>query len=86
MRCIPLAAWRATLSLKIGRVAAADRKLAIIGQGMWLSVDGLSEMTRRQVHEVWGRFGDLATASLIENWIDETERTAWFLVETISQS
>jgi len=24
---------------------------------------------------------DIATASLIENWIDETERRAWFLFE-----
>ena len=24
---------------------------------------------------------DVATASLIENWIDETERRAWFLAE-----
>jgi len=37
-------------------------------------------------HAVCDRFGDLATASLIENWIDETERRAWFLVETLSQS
>jgi starvation-inducible DNA-binding protein len=29
--------------------------------------------------------GDVATASLIENWIDETERRAWFLFE-IGQS
>src|ERR1051325_5003189 len=40
----------------------------------------------RATHDVCDRFGDLATASLIENWIDETERRAWFLVETISQS
>jgi starvation-inducible DNA-binding protein len=26
--------------------------------------------------------GDVATASLIENWIDETERRIWFLSET----
>ena len=25
---------------------------------------------------------DIATASLIENWIDETERRAWFLFES----
>jgi starvation-inducible DNA-binding protein len=24
---------------------------------------------------------DIATASLIENWIDETERRVWFLYE-----
>jgi starvation-inducible DNA-binding protein len=25
--------------------------------------------------------GDVASASLIENWIDEAERRAWFLYE-----
>jgi len=25
---------------------------------------------------------DIATASLIENWIDETERRTWFLFES----
>ena len=35
----------------------------------------------RVLHEVCDRNGDVATASLIENWIDETERRAWFLAE-----
>lgn len=39
----------------------------------------------RATHAVCDRFGDLATASLTENWIDETERRAWFLVQTLSQ-
>lgn len=37
------------------------------------------------LHEVCDRNGDLATASLIENWIDETERRAWFLAEVIER-
>lgn len=36
----------------------------------------------REVHEVIDGFRDIATASLIENWIDETERRAWFLYES----
>ena len=32
-------------------------------------------------HNVCDKFGDLATASLIETWIDETERRTWFLFE-----
>jgi starvation-inducible DNA-binding protein len=36
----------------------------------------------RQCHELCDRHGDLAAASLIENWIDETERRVWFLTET----
>ena len=35
----------------------------------------------RSIHEVCDRHGDVATASLIENWIDETERRTWFLFE-----
>ena len=29
----------------------------------------------------WRDGHDIATASLIENWIDETERRTWFLFE-----
>jgi starvation-inducible DNA-binding protein len=39
----------------------------------------------RAAHELCDEQGDVATASLIENWIDETERRAWFLFE-IGQS
>ena len=35
----------------------------------------------RQVHGVCDTYGDVATASLLENWIDETERRTWFLFE-----
>jgi starvation-inducible DNA-binding protein len=33
----------------------------------------------RSAHEVCDRYNDVATASLIENWIDESERRTWFL-------
>jgi starvation-inducible DNA-binding protein len=36
----------------------------------------------RSTHEICDRQNDVATASLIENWIDETERRTWFLFET----
>ena len=39
----------------------------------------------RATHALCDGFGDLATASLIENWIDETEHRAWLLAETLSQ-
>ena len=39
----------------------------------------------RTIHEVCQRSGDVATASLIENWIDETERRAWFLTEVVKR-
>jgi starvation-inducible DNA-binding protein len=35
----------------------------------------------RETHELCDEFGDVATASLLENWIDETERRTWFLSE-----
>ena len=35
----------------------------------------------REAHEVCDEHRDIATASLIEVWIDETERRLWFLYE-----
>jgi starvation-inducible DNA-binding protein len=39
----------------------------------------------RSAHELCERHNDVATTSLIENWIDETERRTWFLSETITE-
>ena len=36
----------------------------------------------RETHSVCDEHGDVATASLIEVWIDEAERRAWFLYES----
>src|SRR5438874_11171561 len=43
------------------------------------------QLTRflRSSHEVCEKHNDVATASLIENWIDETERRTWFLSEIV---
>src|SRR5216683_6772862 len=35
----------------------------------------------RSAHELCERHNDVATASLIETWIDQTERRTWFLAE-----
>ena len=35
----------------------------------------------REAHEVCDRHNDVATASMIEVWIDQTERRTWFLFE-----
>jgi starvation-inducible DNA-binding protein len=35
----------------------------------------------RETHEVCDEHGDIATASLLENWIDEAEGRTWFLFE-----
>src|SRR5262249_4981990 len=39
----------------------------------------------RQAHNVCDERGDVATASLIEVWIDEAERRGWFLFEADSR-
>jgi starvation-inducible DNA-binding protein len=39
----------------------------------------------REVHNVCDEHRDIATASLIEVWIDETERRTWFLFEASRQ-
>ena len=50
-----------------------------------LRADNL-ELTRnlRSAHELCEKHNDVATASLIEVWIDETERRTWFLSEIVS--
>ena len=40
----------------------------------------------REAHNVCDEHRDVATASLIEVWIDETERRTWFLSETRRRS
>lgn len=38
----------------------------------------------REVHEVCSKYDDFATTSLIEVWIEQAERRAWFLRETVA--
>ena len=40
----------------------------------------------REVHGLCDDVADVATASLLENWIDETERRVWFLYESSRRS
>lgn len=49
-----------------------------------LSADN-RELTRflRHTHKLCERYEDVATASLIEVWIDEAERRTWFLAEVV---
>ena len=46
------------------------------------------QLTRslRASHEICDRHNDVATASLIEVWIDESERRTWFLSEIAQNS
>jgi starvation-inducible DNA-binding protein len=45
--------------------------------------DDNQQLTRslRAVHEICDRHNDFATTSLIEVWIDESEKRTWFLAE-----
>jgi starvation-inducible DNA-binding protein len=38
-------------------------------------------VSMRSSHDLCDEAGDVATASLLENWIDEAQRRAWFLYE-----
>ena len=40
----------------------------------------------RTTHEICDKHNDVATASLIETWIDEAERRTWFLSEIVNES
>ena len=39
------------------------------------------ESSMREVHGLCEEHGDVATASLLENWMDDAERRTWFLFE-----
>ncbi|MGH7094170.1 MAG: Dps family protein [Stellaceae bacterium] len=39
----------------------------------------------REAHDVCDEHGDVATTSLLENFIDEAERRVWFLYEAVRQ-
>jgi starvation-inducible DNA-binding protein len=40
----------------------------------------------RECHDLCDEHKDVATASLLENWIDESERRVWFLAEILSNA
>jgi starvation-inducible DNA-binding protein len=74
----------------IGRVARTQRVLDNDAEYVE-PLDMLAELAEdnrtlaarlREAHNVCDEHRDVATASLIEVWIDETERRAWFLFET----
>ena len=57
------------------RLAAEDMLVELLEDNKQLTA-GL-----RSVHTLCGEYGDVASASLIENWVDEAEHRAWFLFE-----
>jgi starvation-inducible DNA-binding protein len=48
--------------------------------------DNMQTATRmRETHNVCDEHGDVATTSLLENWIDEAEHRVWYLFEASRQ-
>jgi starvation-inducible DNA-binding protein len=74
----------------IGHIARLQR-VADNDEGYVPPEDMLTELLKdnkqlaaslREAHALCDEGGDVASASLIENWIDEAEHRAWFLHET----
>jgi starvation-inducible DNA-binding protein len=61
-------------------VSARDMLVELYGDNQQLT------RSLRSVHELCDSHEDVATASLIEVWIDESERRRWFLGETVRDS
>jgi starvation-inducible DNA-binding protein len=68
---------------KLQRVLDNDAEYVTPGDMLAeLADDNLQLVIRlRETHGLCDEHGDIATASLIENWVDEAERRAWFLFE-----
>jgi starvation-inducible DNA-binding protein len=69
------------------RVADNDED-SVPAQGMLteLCLDNAQLAVRlRGAHAICDEYGDVASASLIENWINEAERRVWFLYEATRQ-
>jgi starvation-inducible DNA-binding protein len=70
---------------RLQRVADSDAEMvAPLEMLAELHADNVNlAASMRRMHETCDAYDDVATASLLENWIDETERRAWFLREII---
>jgi len=69
---------------KLQRISDNDQEF-VPARDMLLELHGDNRSlveSLRAAHETSSRCGDYATTSLIEQWIDEAERRAWFLYES----
>ena len=78
----------ATTLRSVGQVAKLQRVLDndadyVTPQDMLAERDDNQQLVShlKQTHDLCDEHGDVATASLLENWIDEAERRVWFLFE-----
>ncbi len=73
--------------------SAVEKGLSKVGLMLFIQLDHgaivRKEMGREtliarmmEIHDVCDEANDVATASLLENWIDQTQRRVWFLLET----
>lgn len=69
------------------RLQDCDRELGTAEEMLWELWSDNRKLTGflRATHDVCEQHRDVATASLIENWIDQAERRVWFLSETLSK-
>jgi starvation-inducible DNA-binding protein len=68
---------------RLQRIADSDEQ-GVSAQRMLSELckdNGQLAVRLRVVHTLCDDFGDVASASLIENWIDEAEHRVWFLYE-----
>ena len=59
-------------------VAAADMLVELLNDNQQLA------SYLRETHGLCDEYGDVASASLLENWIDEAEQRVWYLFEASS--
>ena len=70
------------MSKPVAKRKPAPRRTAPLDMLAELREDNKEMAARfREAHNVCEEHRDIATASLIEVWIDETERRTWFLFE-----
>src|SRR5258708_15616586 len=68
---------------RLQRIADNDRE-GVAAQDMLMELlEDNKQLTAslRSVHTLCDEYGDVASASLIENWVDEAAHRAWFLFE-----
>ena len=69
---------------RLQRIADNDREY-VAARDMLVELredNKLLTASLRSAHALCDEYGDVASASLIENWIDEAEHRSWFLLET----
>jgi starvation-inducible DNA-binding protein len=68
---------------KLQRVADNDADFVTADDMLAELKEDNLELTQRmrETHNLCDEHGDVATASLLENWIDQAERRVWFLFE-----